>query len=37
MTMFLVGSGPAPSLDSVHDQFVEQAKKLGNLDEAADD
>ena len=29
MTMFLVGSGPAPSLDSVHDQFVEQAKKRG--------
>ncbi|WP_420176645.1 hypothetical protein [Luteococcus sp. OSA5] len=29
MTMFLVGSGPSDTLDSVHDQFVESAKKRG--------
>ncbi|MEL4358816.1 MULTISPECIES: hypothetical protein [unclassified Luteococcus] len=29
MTMYLVGGGPAESLDSVHDQFVESAKKRG--------
>ncbi|MGO4956928.1 hypothetical protein ACTQ49_06610 [Luteococcus sp. Sow4_B9] len=29
MTMFLVGSGPSDTLDSVHAQFVESAKKRG--------
>ncbi|MEL4503401.1 hypothetical protein AAEX63_00505 [Luteococcus sp. H138] len=29
MTMYLVGGGPADTLDSVHDQFVESAKKRG--------
>ena len=29
MTMYLVGSGPADTLDAVHEQFVESAKKRG--------
>ena len=29
MTIFLVGGGPAETLSSVHDQFVESARKRG--------
>lgn len=29
MTLYLVGSGPADTLDAIHDQFVAQAKRFG--------